>query len=92
MVIAQEKSKWELLLPKKHLKKNTTLDKQAKHWTQEETGKVLCLDLDIKKIGPEVFGEFWNVVLEKKGEDKIIREINYWTSSWTYKREENTSK
>ena len=63
---------------------NVTLDKQAKHWTQEEIGQVLCLehcfillrDLDIKKIGTEVFGELQNVVLGENGEDKMVRESN----------------
>jgi hypothetical protein len=65
-------------------RKNITLDKQAKQWTQEEIGQVLCLEhcfiwlrgLDTKKIGAEVFGELWNVVLEENGEDKIVRESN----------------
>ena len=84
MVIAQGKSRWELPLPKKHLQKNVTLEKQAKHWTQEEIGQVLRLehcfiwlrDLDTKKIGTEVFGELQNVELEENGEDKMIRERN----------------
>ena len=33
-------------------------------------------DLDTKKIGGGVFGEFWHVVLEENGEDIIIREVN----------------
>ena len=79
MVIAQGKSRWELSLPKKHLQKNATLDKQAKHWTQEENGALLYMaqrDLDTKKIGAKVFGELWNVVQEENGEDKTAREIN----------------
>jgi len=63
---------------------NSTLDKQTKHWTQEEIGRVLCLehcfiwlwDLDTKEIGTEVFGELWNVMLEENGEDKMVRESN----------------
>ena len=31
---------------------------------------------ETKKIGAEVFGVLQNVVLEEKGEDKIVREIN----------------
>ena len=30
-------------------------------------------DLDTKKIGAQVFGELRNVVLEKNGEDKMVR-------------------
>ena len=64
--------------------KNVTLDKQAKHGTQEEIGQVLCLehcfiwlrDLDTKKIATQVFGELRNVVLEENGEDKMVRESN----------------
>ena len=45
---------------------------------------VLCLkhcfiwlrDLDTKKIEAEIFGEFWNFVLEENGEDKMVRESN----------------
>ena len=44
------------------------------------------------KIGAEVFGELWNVVLEDNGEDKMARECDYWTGSWTYRREEESSK
>ena len=33
-------------------------------------------DLDTKKIGEEVFGELWNVVLEQNGEDKMARASN----------------
>ena len=33
-------------------------------------------DLDPKKIGAEVFGELWNMVLEENGEDKMVRESN----------------
>ena len=33
-------------------------------------------DLDIKKIGKEVFGEVLNVVLEENGENKMVRESN----------------
>ena len=33
-------------------------------------------DLDTNKIGAEVFGELWNVVLEENGEDKMVRESN----------------
>ena len=36
----------------------------------------LLRDLDTKKIGAEVFGELWNVVLEENGEDKMVRESN----------------
>ena len=32
-------------------------------------------DLDTKKIGVEVFGELRNVVLEKNGEDKMIKKV-----------------
>ena len=81
-------------------KKNVTLDKQAKHWTEEEIGQVLCLehcfiwlrDLDTKKIGVELFGKLQNVVLEENGEDKMVKESKQWTSSWLYRREEDTSK
>ena len=31
-------------------------------------------DLDTKKIGAEVFGELWNIVLEENGEDKMVIE------------------
>ena len=76
--------RWEFSLPKTLKQKNVTLDKQARHWTQEEIGKVLCLehcfiwlrDLDTKKIVTEAFGELWNVVLEENGEDKKVRESN----------------
>ena len=82
MVIALGKSRWELPLPKKHLTEKFTLDKQAKHWTQEEICQVLCLehcfiwlrDLDTNKIGAEVFAELWNVVLEENEEDQMVRE------------------
>ena len=33
-------------------------------------------DLDTKKIGLEVVGELWNVVLEENGEDEMVRESN----------------
>jgi hypothetical protein len=33
-------------------------------------------DLDTKKIGAEVFGELWNVMLEVNREDKMVRESN----------------
>jgi len=33
-------------------------------------------NLDIKKIGAEVFGELWNVVLEENEEDNTVRESN----------------
>ena len=33
-------------------------------------------DLNTKKIGAEVYGELLNVVLEKNGEDKMVRESN----------------
>jgi hypothetical protein len=33
-------------------------------------------DLDTKKIGAEIFGELWNVVMEYNGEDKMARECN----------------
>ena len=33
-------------------------------------------DLDTKKIETEVFGELWNVVLEKNGQDKMVRGSN----------------
>jgi hypothetical protein len=36
----------------------------------------------------EMFGELRIVVLEENGEDKVIRKSNYWTSFWTYRREE----
>ena len=49
-------------------------------------------DLDTMTIGSNAFGEIWNVVLEKKGEDEMVRESNYWRSSWTYRKEEDTSK
>jgi len=49
-------------------------------------------DLDIKKIGAEVFEELWYMVLEENGEDKIVRENNKWTSFWMYSRGEDTSK
>ena len=47
-------------------------------------GYVLCLehcviwlrDQDTNKIGAEVFGDLWNVVLEENGEDEMARESN----------------
>ena len=33
-------------------------------------------DLNTKKIGTEVFGEFSNMVLEENGEDKMVKESN----------------
>jgi hypothetical protein len=33
-------------------------------------------DLDIRKIGAEVFGELLNVVLKENGVDKMVRENN----------------
>ena len=33
-------------------------------------------DLDTKKIRAEIFGQLRNVVLEKNGEDKMVRESN----------------
>ena len=48
--------------------------------------------MDTKKIGTEEFGELWNMILEENVEDKKVRESNKWTSSWTYRKEENTSK
>ena len=70
--------------PKKHLtEKNVTLVKQAKKWTQEEIGHwnlehyiVSLRNLDIKKIGREIFGEFQNMLLEKNVEDKMARDSN----------------
>ena len=47
--------------------------------------------LDTKEIEAEVFGEFWNVVPEENGEDKMVTESNQWTSSLKYRREEDTS-
>ena len=43
MAIAQGKSRCELPLPKMHLNKNISLDKQAKNLTREEIVWVLCL-------------------------------------------------
>ena len=34
------------------------------------------LDLDIKNIGADVFGDLRNVVLEENGEDKMVRGSN----------------
>jgi hypothetical protein len=56
-------------------------EKQARHWILEEIDLVLCLEhctlwlryLDTKKNRAEVFGELWNVVLEKNGQDKMAR-------------------
>ena len=40
----------------------------------------ICLiwlrDMDSKKIGVELFGEFWNMVQEENGEDKMVTESN----------------
>ena len=44
------------------------------------------------KIGAEVFEELWNVLLEENGEGKMNRGSNSWTSSWTCRREEDTSR
>ena len=63
-------------------RKNNTYVKQAKYWAQEEIGYVLCLkhcfiwlrNLDTKKMWAELFGELWNVVLEKNEEDKMVSE------------------
>ena len=38
MGIAQGTSRWQFPLPKKHLTEEDTLDKHAKHSTQEEIG------------------------------------------------------
>jgi hypothetical protein len=31
---------------------------------------------DLEKIGAEIFGDLRNVILEEKGEDKMVREHN----------------
>jgi hypothetical protein len=33
-------------------------------------------DLDTKKIGAEVFGELWNVMLEENAEDKMSEKVS----------------
>ena len=45
-----------------------------------------------KKIVAKVFGELWNVVLEENEEGIKVSESNQWTSSWTYRTEEDISK
>ena len=72
------KSRWKLPWRKKQF----TLDKQVRNIELKKKSVRLCLEhcfiwlrnLDTMKIGAEVFGEFWNVVLEEKGEGKMARE------------------
>ena len=60
------------------------LDNQDEHLTQEKIPEVIFLeycsiglrDLETKKVEVEVFGEFWNVVLEENGEDTMVTENN----------------
>ena len=66
------------------IRKIITIDKQDKPSTQKELGDVLSSedrftwlrDLEITKIGAEVFREFWNVVLEENGEKKKDNQRN----------------
>ena len=43
---------------------------------QTDLNKCKYKNNDAKKIGTEVFGEHWNVVLEENGEDQMVRESN----------------
>jgi hypothetical protein len=55
---------------------------------EEETSKVphlqhsfvLCWNLDTWESRSEITGKFWNVVLEKDGEDKLDRSCEKWRS------------
>jgi hypothetical protein len=55
---------------------------------EEETSKVLhlehrfvwCWNVDIWESGSEVSGKFWDLVLEKNGEDQLDRSCEKWRS------------
>ena len=57
-------------------KLNIELRKKLVRSYVQEHCFILFRDLDTKKIGAEVFGEFWKVVLQENGEDKMARESN----------------
>ena len=80
-----------ILLKKEFWRSFTTV---RKLWVYKENRiyVINLLYLDTKKIGTEVLGELRNVVLEENGEDKMVKESNKWTSYWSYRREEDTSK
>jgi hypothetical protein len=45
-----------------------------------ERGFVWCWNLDASGSGSETPGKFWNMVLEKDGEDQLDRSCEKWRS------------